>query len=63
MKTAQAWTARYFDTRSGEGARMLGGLRKASAASIAIELPDISPSLQAVRNYRLTREGAAKAAR
>ena len=59
MKTAQAWTARYFDTRSVEGARMLGGLRKASTASIAIELPDISPSLQAVRNYRLTREGAA----
>lgn len=65
MKTAQAWTARYFDARSGEGANMLAGLRKAATASIAIELPDISPSLQAVRNYRLTREGAAlpKAAR
>ncbi|MCK9202165.1 MAG: uroporphyrinogen-III C-methyltransferase [Gallionella sp.] len=65
MKTAQAWTARYFDARSSDGANMLAGLRKAATASIAIELPDISPSLQAVRNYRLTREGAAlpKAAR
>ena len=65
MKTAQAWTARYFDTKSGEGANMLAGLRKAATASIAIELPDVSASLQAVRNYRLTREGAAlpKAAR
>ncbi|HZW24406.1 MAG TPA: uroporphyrinogen-III C-methyltransferase [Gallionella sp.] len=65
MKTAQAWAARYFDTKSGEGANLLAGLRKAAAVSIAIELPDISPSLQAVRNFRLTREGAAlpKAAR
>lgn len=63
LKTAQAWTARYFDTLDSEGAKMLGGLRKVAAASIAIELPDISPSLQAVRNYRLTREGAAKAPR
>lgn len=59
MKTAQTWAARYFDTRSGDGASLLAGLRKAAAVSIAIELPDISPSLQAVRNYRLTREGAA----
>ncbi len=63
LKTAQAWTARYFDTLDSEGAKMLGGLRKVAAASIAIELPDISPSLQAVRNYRLTREGATKAPR
>ncbi|OGS81184.1 MAG: hypothetical protein A2061_04700 [Gallionellales bacterium GWA2_59_43] len=65
MKTAQAWTMRYFDARSGEGANMLTGLHMAATASITIELPDISPSLQAVRNYRLTREGTAlpKAAR
>jgi uroporphyrin-3 C-methyltransferase len=59
LKTAQHWTARYFDGKSNEGARMLSSLKKLADSSISIELPDISPSLQAVRNYRLTHEGAA----
>jgi len=60
LKTAQQWTARYFDGKSNEGARMLSGLKKLAASSISIELPDISPSLQAVRNYRLTHESSAE---
>ena len=60
MKTAQLWTARYFDAKSNGGARMLNGLKKLAASSISIALPDISPSLQAVRNYRLTHENAAE---
>ncbi len=56
LKTAQHWTARYFDIKSNQGTQMLAGLKKIAAASISIELPDISPSLQAVRNYRLTHE-------
>jgi uroporphyrin-3 C-methyltransferase len=52
----QLWVNRYFDVHSAEGARVMAGLKKLAAASINIELPDISPSLQAVRNYRLTRE-------
>lgn len=56
LKTVQLWTARHFDARSAESARMLSGLKKLAASSINIELPDISPSLQAVRNYRLTHE-------
>ncbi|MDH4233694.1 MAG: uroporphyrinogen-III C-methyltransferase, partial [Gallionella sp.] len=56
LKTAQLWTARYFDGKSNEGIRMLAGLKKLSASNIRVELPDISTSLQAVRNYRLTRE-------
>ncbi len=58
LKTAQQWTAHYFDNKSNEGARMLSSLKKLAASSISIELADISPSLQAVRNYRLTHEGA-----
>jgi uroporphyrin-3 C-methyltransferase len=58
LKTAQLWTARYFDGKSSQGMRMLAELKKLASTSIAIELPDISPSLQAVRNYRLTRENA-----
>ncbi|MDO8466316.1 MAG: uroporphyrinogen-III C-methyltransferase [Gallionella sp.] len=56
LKTAQLWTARYFDGRSNEVMRMLAGLKKIAASPVSIELPDVSPSLQAVRNYRLTHE-------
>ncbi len=59
LKTAQLWTARYFDGRSGEVTRVLSGLKKIAASPVSIELPDVSLSLQAVRNYRLTHEHAA----
>jgi uroporphyrin-3 C-methyltransferase len=61
LKTAQLWTARYFDAKSSQGMRMSDELKKLSASDISIELPDISASLQAVRNYRLTRENEPKA--
>jgi uroporphyrin-3 C-methyltransferase len=52
----QFWIRRYFDITSDEGAAALGALNKLAAASINVELPDISASLQAVRSYRLARE-------
>ncbi|MDD5383333.1 MAG: uroporphyrinogen-III C-methyltransferase [Gallionella sp.] len=61
LKTAQLWTARHFDGKSNEGMRMLSGLKKIAASPVSIELPDVSPSLQAVRNYRLTHENSPKA--
>ena len=61
LKTAQLWTARYFDGKSSEVMRMTNGLREIAASDISIELPDISASLQAVRNYRLTHEIEPKA--
>ena len=61
LKTAQLWTARYFDAKSSESKRMSEGLKKLAASDISIELPDISDSLQAVRNYRLTRENGGRA--
>jgi uroporphyrin-3 C-methyltransferase len=60
VSTSQQWISRYFDGKSPEGLRMLDGLKKLAAASINIELPDISLSLQAVRNYRLSHEKAAR---
>jgi uroporphyrin-3 C-methyltransferase len=60
LQTAQIWTARYFDDKSGIGMRMLDGLKQLAASDISIELPDISASLQAVRNYRLARENEPK---
>jgi len=56
LKTAQLWTVRFFDGKSSEVMRVLSGLKKISVSPISIELPDVSPSLQAVRNYRLTHE-------
>jgi len=58
LKTAQLWTTRYFDGKSNEAMRMLAGLKKIAASPVSIELPDVSPSLQAVRNYRLTHENS-----
>lgn len=60
VETAQLWTARHFDAKSPAGTRMQAALKKLAAASINIELPDINASLQAVRNYRLTRENSAE---
>jgi uroporphyrin-3 C-methyltransferase len=60
LKTAQEWTARYFDAKSAEGAHMLDGLKKLAVSSINIELPDIGAGLEAVRNYRLTHDKAAR---
>lgn len=60
LKTTQQWIIRYFDIKSPAGSVMLDSLKKLAASSINIELPDLSPSLQAVRNYRLSREKAAR---
>lgn len=62
LKTAQQWTQRYFDGKSSQSQRILGDLSKLSASRISIDLPDISASLAAVRNYRLTRENDSRAA-
>ena len=59
----QLWVSRYFDAYSAEGVRMMTGLKTLATASINIDLPDISASLQAVRNYRLARENETKVAR
>lgn len=56
IKTAKLWASRYFDVKSAEGKRLLEELDTLYAASIDIELPDISASLQAVRNYRLSHD-------
>jgi uroporphyrin-III C-methyltransferase len=56
LKAIQLWTARYFDTKSPVVSEMLTEMKKLSVTRINIELPDLSSSLQAVRNYRLTSE-------
>lgn len=56
VKIAQQWIGRYFDSKASETQTMQNALKKLAAASINIELPDISASLQAVRNYRLSHD-------
>ncbi|MGA8865002.1 MAG: uroporphyrinogen-III C-methyltransferase [Gallionella sp.] len=56
LKTAQLWTERYFDAKSSESRLVSDELKKLAASDISIEMPDISDSLQTVRNYRLMRE-------
>jgi uroporphyrin-3 C-methyltransferase len=60
LKTAQLWTARYFDGKSNEYLQVSDRLKKLAASDISIELPDIGSSLQAVRNYRLTHQKPAQ---
>jgi uroporphyrin-3 C-methyltransferase len=56
MKTAQAWTKRYFDNKSGITLQATSSMQRLSASHITIEVPDISASLEAVRNYRAAHE-------
>lgn len=60
LKTSQEWLKRYFDVRSGDGAQVLASLQKLAASSIVTDLPDISGSLEAVRNYRVSHERSAR---
>ena len=60
IKTAQDWVKLFFDVKSGEGAQVVSTLQKLNASSIKIELPDVSGSLTAVRQYRASREKGAR---
>lgn len=60
LQAAQEWVARYYDTKSTQGDLAVTTLQKLRVSSINIALPDISASLEAVRNYRISREKAAR---
>jgi uroporphyrin-3 C-methyltransferase len=60
LKTSQEWLKRYFDVKSNESAQALGALQKLAASNIVIDLPDLSGSLEAVRNYRVSHERSAR---
>jgi len=60
LNTAQEWISLYFDAKSKEGAQALATLQKLVSSNISIDLPDISASLEAVRNYRISHEKGAR---
>ncbi len=56
LKAADAWLRRYFDAKAKPTQTALGVLKQLAGGTLSIEMPDISASLNAVRNYKLVRE-------
>ena len=52
LATAQDTLAKYFDTRARATLSAQAALRQVQGNNLAIELPDLSDSLNAVRNYK-----------
>jgi uroporphyrin-3 C-methyltransferase len=56
LRAARDWLARYYDPRNPQVIAAAAQLKQLQDASVAIEVPGIDTSLEAVRNYRVTRE-------
>ncbi len=56
MSVVQRWSNQHFDTNRVETQDWLSLHAKLAIKTLHIELPDLSPSLQLVRDYRLSRE-------
>jgi uroporphyrin-3 C-methyltransferase len=56
IRAAREWLDRYFDTQSKPVTSMLATLRELAESPVNIEVPDISGSLEAVRNYKIARD-------
>jgi uroporphyrin-3 C-methyltransferase len=60
LGTVRHWLTRYCEKSARNVPRVLADLEKLSAAAIAVDVPDITPTLDAVRNYRAAQERSAK---
>lgn len=56
LKAADAWLHRYFDIKAKPTQTALASLKQLASGPVSIEMPDISGSLNAVRNYKLAHE-------
>ena len=56
LQAAREWLSRYYDARDKGVANAALTVRQLHDSQISIELPEVTASLDAVRNYRLTRE-------
>jgi uroporphyrin-3 C-methyltransferase len=56
LKAAREWLTRYYDTHDKAVANAVVTMRQLHDSQVSIEVPDVTASLDAVRNYRLTRE-------
>jgi len=55
LGAASGWLQRYYDTGSKPVAAALSAVEQLTHSEVGIELPDISASLDAVRNLRMVR--------
>jgi uncharacterized protein HemX len=60
LQAAREWITKYYDTREKSVANALSTLRNLNEGEISIEMPDISGTLDAVRNLRPARERAVR---
>jgi uroporphyrin-III C-methyltransferase len=58
LNAAREWLGRYYDSRDKSVANAVAAVRQLHDSQVSIEVPDVASSLDAVRNYRLTRERA-----
>ena len=56
LKAARDWLNRYYDTRNSNVEHALAMLRNLHDAEVGIEAPEISATLEAMRNLRAARE-------
>lgn len=56
LNAARDWVSKYYDTREKAVGNTLSTLRNLHESDINIEMPDISSTLDSVRNLRLARE-------
>jgi uroporphyrin-3 C-methyltransferase len=56
LRASQAWLRRYFDPGSKQTMDAVAQLKQLSSVSISFEMPTISESLDAVRNFKSRRE-------
>ena len=60
LQAARQWLERFYDTRDRNLTVPLNALKQLAEVKIGIDVPDISASLNAVRDYKLTREKSAR---
>lgn len=60
LNAARTWVTRYYDTGDKAVASAAAALRTLHDSPISIQLPDISATLDALRNYRQPRERTAR---
>jgi uroporphyrin-3 C-methyltransferase len=60
LDASMDWISRYYDNKSEPATGMLATLRELRDSDVGVELPRISASLDAVRNYRLARDRATR---
>jgi uncharacterized protein HemX len=56
LKASQAWIAKYYDPKAKPTLTALATLKQVAESPVAINVPDINPSLAAVRTARAARE-------